>query len=372
MKYPLSTEYQTSVKYCDRFVLDPILSKGYPQNTKFGLLMYSGGYTRVFPITVGTKKYALRCWIAEVHEAEYRYEQLKHYIHNRQLTYFVPFDYIQKGILVNGNVYPILRMEWAEGNDLKSFIQKNLNNPDILRRAANTFLKMTKTLHKHKIAHGDLQHENIIVQNVQNNLEFILIDYDSLYIPNFASMPDHIVGLPAFQHPNRIKNAHQAKASEKVDYFSELVIYVTLLALSERPDLWDIFKVDTADGLIFTQLDYENPDKSNAFSLLDHLSHSICVGLKMLKSYCKQPDINQFIPVEQVIIGHDDCLNKMFKRIDMFSRSIPEKKQHVSIVANQKVDQLIQNIQHYSLPEKTGSIKPECGVDQLLKNIQSA
>jgi len=371
MKYPLSTEYQTSVKYSDRFILDPVLSKGVPQQNQYGLFMFSGGYTRVFPMTVGKEKYALRCWIADVHEAEYRYQCINTYINSCKIEYFVPFEYVKKGILVNGKVFPILRMEWADGMVLKEFIQQNLNHSNLLKQAAREFLQMTKTLHENMIAHGDLQHDNIIVQQEANKVQFILIDYDSLFIPEFSNMKDHIVGLPSFQHPSRIKNAHQAKATEKLDYFSELVIYVSIMALAEHPELWNIFDLDTAEGLIFSQSDFEQPNQSKAFEQLDKLSRDVKIGLDILKSYCYQSDINVFIPIEQVIHGLDDSLEKMFTRMETFSSTIPSKKQLTPNVQNQKITQLVKNIQNYSPPDKTDQKRPERGVEQLIQNIQS-
>jgi len=371
MKYPLSTDYQTAVKYCKRFVLDPVLVNSMPQQNKYGLVMYSGGYTRVFPMTVGLEKYALRCWIADVYEAEYRYKSIKKYLNACKINYFVSFDYVKKGILVNGIIYPVLRMEWAEGLDLKEFIRKHLTQADILKQTAKTFLHMTKELHAHKIAHGDLQHENIMVQKKGNHIQLVLIDYDSLYIPDFIDMPDHIVGLPAFQHPTRIGKAKQALASEKMDYFSELIIYISLMAFAERPDCWDIFNLEISEGLIFNEKDFECPEQSKAFSLLKQLSHPIRVGVDLLKSYCKQTDISLFIPIEQVIYGADDSLTKMFDKFEAFSKSVPPpKRHHVPKVKNDNINQLIQNIKQYSPPEKAKQPKQEYGVDQLINNIQ--
>jgi len=373
MKYPLNEDYQTAVKYCERFVLDPVLKKGHPIKSKFGLLMYSGGYTRVFPIFVDSEKYALRCWTADIDNAEYRYKCIRQYLENCHLPYFVSFDYITSGILVKGKTYPILRMEWAEGDNLKEFVQNNLNNPKILLTAADAFLKMTKDLHSHNIAHGDLQHENIIVQTSQNDIQLILIDYDSLYIPDFFDMPEQIFGLPSFQHPIRFTKGHQSKAPEKNDYFSEIVIYLSLLAFAENPDLWDIFQVETADGLIFTEDDFKNPMNSKVFYNLGQLSQSICILLDLLKSYCNQSNIQFFLPIEQLIFGTDNSLKTISSNIDRFSKTIPvPKKKYVPKMINTNVDQLIKKIKQYSPPQtakdKTVS---ERGIDKLIQNIKS-
>jgi len=56
------------------FVLVPHLAGGTPKRMKRNkLLAYSGGYSRVYPIQVGDKTYALRCWIADIGNAKVRY-----------------------------------------------------------------------------------------------------------------------------------------------------------------------------------------------------------------------------------------------------------------------------------------------------------
>jgi len=68
MKYPLRTDYETVVKYPDRFIYDGILQQGKPvkqkQNQNF-LLSHNGGKAVVYEIQTNPKKYALKCWIEE-------------------------------------------------------------------------------------------------------------------------------------------------------------------------------------------------------------------------------------------------------------------------------------------------------------------
>ena len=59
---------------------------------------------------------------------------------------------------------PITRMEWVEGVSLREFIEQNLQNPHIFKVVADEFQKMVSALHKHQIAHGDLQDGNILLK----------------------------------------------------------------------------------------------------------------------------------------------------------------------------------------------------------------
>ena len=167
MKYPLRTDYETVVKYPDRFIYDGILQQGKPvkqkQNQNF-LLSHNGGKAVVYEIQTNPKKYALKCWIEDLGDLKIRYKAIDAYLKTVQLPYFVDFAYQEQGILVNGQRFPIIRMEWVDGISFKDFISNNINNQTSIRNFAEKFLEMVKILHQNNIYHGDLQHGNIIVR----------------------------------------------------------------------------------------------------------------------------------------------------------------------------------------------------------------
>ena len=90
-------------------------------------------------------------------------------------------------------------------------------------------------LHKNNISHGDLQHGNILIcENRDGKPTLKLVDYDSLYVPTMGKkFKDSITGLKDYQHPARQTAVHVS--SHKTDYFSELVIYLSLIAIAENP-----------------------------------------------------------------------------------------------------------------------------------------
>ena len=141
-----------------------------------------------------------------------------------QLSFLCEFQYIDKGINVEGNIYPTTRMRWIDGITIKDYICQNRNSKGLLIALANNFLKMTQALHSRSLAHGDLQHGNILVDK---NHQLYLVDYDSFYCPRLKGEADTVTGLADYQHPARINNK---SVSEKLDYFSELIIYLSILA----------------------------------------------------------------------------------------------------------------------------------------------
>ena len=253
----------------------------------------------MFPIEAASVTYALRCWVKEVGDAETRYQKISDYLKGIRLPYFVDFDYIPQGILVEGTSYPITRMEWADGETLRNFIERNLRDSDVLRTAADEFRKMVETLHHYQISHGDLQDGNILIKRNGNRVEIKLIDYDSLFVPTLHGYADSIVGLPEYQHPQRMAGGRQA--DEKVDYFSELVIYLSFRGLAEKPELWDQFKGLTEKGLLFSSEDFKNPDTSHVFRALQTASSDVRHLVDILKHFCRETSVEWLAPLEVVL-----------------------------------------------------------------------
>ena len=304
MLWPTPADYAQAVGgFPDVSLLDSKLNGGRPKtDSTIGLLVYSGGFSTVFPIEVATEVYALRCWTRDIGDAKNRYEKISTYLKQVRLPYFVDFEYVPEGILINGKKYPITRMEWSEGDLLRDFIDQNLQNATIFRTVANEFRKMVADLHMHRISHGDLQNGNILIKKDGINIEIKLIDYDSLFVPDLHGQLSPTPGLPEYQHP-----ARGSLSNEKVDYFSELVIYLSFLSLSEKPDIWSQFgnAERVSDGLLFSKQDFENPDQSDVFQELANLSPDVQQLAATLKDFCAKTSLDELEPLEVILPRSD-------------------------------------------------------------------
>ena len=256
--------------------------------------MYTGGFSVVFPVSVGDEKWAFRCWHVTIDKAMERYKLLSAVLPSYKLPYFIDFHYEEQGIVVSGTTYPTIRMKWVKGCNIKDYIRRNLNNSEKLFRLASRFLKMVRTLHKASIAHGDLQHENIMVNS---RGELVLIDYDSLFIPEFKGVADEdiIAGKPDYQHPCRGKNK---TANPKIDYFSEVVILLGILGLAKDKTLWGKYHVADSDGLLFSKDDYSDIRRTRIYRDLDGLGYPFHELLQVLCAYLKCSNINQLEPFD--------------------------------------------------------------------------
>lgn len=73
-------------------------------------------------------------------------------------------------------------MEWVEGNSFSQYIEQNLHSSENLLSLADEFKRMVLGLKGAGVAHGDLQHGNIIMCG--NELR--LVDYDGMFVPALA------------------------------------------------------------------------------------------------------------------------------------------------------------------------------------------
>lgn len=274
---------ETAVKNLEIFLKIPELKGAVPRKKKDGsLFKYVGGFNMVFQLEHQNKKWAFRVWHVPMGEHTDRYRKISKYLSEKKLPYFADFIYDEKGILVNGNLLDTIRMEWLDGKLLKEYLEENLGNKNKLTKLANDFLEMCKTLRENKISHGDLQEGNILIDR---NGNIKLVDYDSICIPEIEGQKELVTGLKGYQHPSRFK---AGKASLKADYFSELVIYLSILALSENSNLWNKYQVKDTQYLLFTETDFEDFANAEIYNDLQKLSNSIKSLTRILNSYLSE------------------------------------------------------------------------------------
>lgn len=309
---PRKQDIITAIKNLDLFLKIPELKGAKPKlNPNGSPFVFAGGFNLVFQLLHNSKKWAFRIWHVPMGENKERYQAISQYLGSKNLTYFADFIYDEKGILINGELLDTIRMEWLEGDLMKDYVEKNLNNKPILENLANEFLEMTKVLRLNQISHGDLQEGNILIDT---SGKIKLVDYDSVCIPEIEGQLDLVTGLKGYQHPSRFKGG---KASLKADFFSELVIYLSILAIAENPDLWNKYQVKDTQYLLFSENDFDDFHNSKIYndlkgssllinSLLDiltiYLKESNYLNLNPFQGYLKAPDIILFKPNKNICL----------------------------------------------------------------------
>lgn len=289
-------DIRTAVENQNVFVLDEHARGGsFVKDRRGRLLAYAGGFTVVFPYTVNAEKWAFRCWHTDLGDVKQRFVTISNAINKSNSRYLCDFLYCDEGIIVDGNRYPATRMRWIDGITIKDYICANKNDKNKLQSLARNFLEMTKDMHKHEFAHGDLQHGNIIAND---NGDLYLVDYDSFYCKELRGEPDIIVGLRDYQHPSRKTNKY---ATEKIDYFSELIIYLSILAIAENPDLADKYKVKDSDRLLFSAEDFSCIKQTQIYQDILRLGGVFDYLLQILELYLFEHNIDNLLPLDVLL-----------------------------------------------------------------------
>ena len=291
---PTIPSIRTSVENKDILILDEHARNGvFKRNANGRLYAYSGGFSVVYPYeTANGEKWAFRCWHADVNNSQDRYETISEAISKAHLDFLCEFVYVEKGINVEGKIYPTTRMRWVDGITIKDYICQNKNSKDLLIALADNFLKMTHAMHEQSLAHGDLQHGNILID--KNNQPH-LVDYDSFYCPKLKGEPDNVMGLADYQHPARSVNK---SVSEKLDYFSELIIHLSILAVAENASLIDKYKLEDADRLLFSKEDFADIKNSQIYTDISALGKRFKEMLDVLEEYLQYNSIDELLPFD--------------------------------------------------------------------------
>ena len=175
-------------------------------------------------------------------------------------------------------------MDWVTGSPLNKYVYDHLND-SALRRLTARWRGTNGTLRGLRIAHNDLQHGNVMVQDDGN---IRLVDYDGIFLPQFIGDPSPEMGHRNFQHPLRSVQNYDAQ----VDNFPSLVIYLSLRALVSEPDLWEEFNDD--ENLLFNKNDYADAGNSQCFMRLKGSRDPVVADLATrLEEFCA-------LPLEQV------------------------------------------------------------------------
>ena len=266
MPWPGITDYSEAVQNPRLCFKGTELEPGQVSLNQRGMpLVFSGAFACVYPVSVGSGTFAVRCFTREVSDQQARYGELSNYLLNVLPPSFVHFEYVERGIRLRGDWYPIVKMEWVDGELLSRFVESRLNQPDTLRRIAAQWRGgPTASLRGLRIAHNDLQHGNVMAQK---DGSIRLVDYDGMFLPKFRGERSPELGHKNYQHPERTSEHYD----ENVDNFPSLVIYLSLLGIASDPGLWDFHD---EDNLIFTRNDYADPGQSETLQAAEEVSRS--------------------------------------------------------------------------------------------------
>ena len=285
--WPTYDRYNSAVHQPESCFGDPVLRASWPQRDKRGLpAPATGAFGCVYHMHTWEQSWAVKCFIREVLTSEWRYTEVSAYIRTHPSPFLVQCDYlVPRGIMVDGRWYPVLKMAWVEGKTLDRYIEDHLGQAPVMESLAGTWAKAMRSLEERNMAHGDLQHGNVLVNDEGGEAVMRLVDYDGMYVPSFKGEEGNESGLRDYQHPRRSGRDF----NEYMDNFAALVIYISLRALAYRADLWG--RYHTGENLLFQRKDFEDPGASPLMAELRTLPNPRLASLlDTLEEACRSDD----------------------------------------------------------------------------------
>jgi len=232
--WPDLTEYHEAVQHPPKAFADPGLKAVTLELDRFGMPKpATGGNAVVYKanepggLLTFKKTWAIRCFLRPISDHAERYEAISKHLRKVRLPYDVNFQFLKQGIQIRSNWFPIVKMQWAKGDLLHTHIEKHLGYPAALAALRAKWAILVRHLEAAQVAHGDLQHGNILVRGGSIQL----VDYDGMWVPALRGRHATEIGHRAYQHPERSEQDY----GQEIDRFSALVIYLSLAALERMP-----------------------------------------------------------------------------------------------------------------------------------------
>jgi len=260
MAYPQIVEYHEAVQHPAQAFIDPELKQGAVAENNLGLpLVMSGGFALTYAVTTPRRKCAVRCFHREIPAIQQKYDAISRNLRSLTNGCFVYFDFQQSGISVRQQTFPIVRMDWVEGDTLGIWLDKHFDNPRVLEKARTDFAAIARFLELKGIAHGDIQNGNVMVANG----DIKLIDYDGMFVPGMRPGNGSETGHKHFQHPDR----RVSDFGPRMDRFSFIALDLSLKAVIEDKSLYSKFR-EGGETVIFKANDFADPENSEIFRRL--------------------------------------------------------------------------------------------------------
>jgi hypothetical protein len=273
MAWPLASQFSAVLQRPSAAFRDPMLRQYAVERDRFRQPRpWAGSFAVVYKGIPpdGAKPLAIRVFTTESPERRERYDAISEYLRARRPSCLVDFEYRDESIRAAGREgwFPLIVMDWVEGETLLKWASARCLEGDsrALGAAAARWLDVVAELEDARIAHGDLQHGNVMV-TPEGRL--MLVDYDGMCVPALVGRRNLEIGIEPYQHPDRTETTLLCL---EMDRFSSMVIYTALRALAADPGLWQRHvEALSYDKLLFRREDFQAPSSSR---LLAELANS--------------------------------------------------------------------------------------------------
>ena len=327
MSWPLASHFSSMLQNPRIAFRDPRLQKALiEKNEQNQPRPWAGAFAVVYKgVDPDTQiPFAVRIFTTESPERRERYDLISAYLQGRKLNCLVGFEFRDRSIRSagDGKWYPLIIMEWVQGETLFQWLRARSmeGNREAIAAVADRWLEAVQELADNSIAHGDLQHANVMVNSAG---QLKLVDYDGMCVPPLVGRRNLEVGVEPYQHRDR---GAATLLSLDLDNFSALLIYVALRALAIQPGLWLKYVEQLGyDKLLFRREDFQAPSQSALYYDLLQLGNNDLRDLAeklFALSQARMEDVpplgqlaNSYAEVERLLAGRQweaavDLLNR--------------------------------------------------------------
>jgi len=311
MRLPDLVAYQAAVQHPSTAFADPQLRAASVTTGRLGLpRAVAGNFAVTYQLQAGSRQWAVRCFHREAADRGSRYAAISQHLARLRAGPLVPIEYLDSGVRVGQAWYPITKMAWLEGRPLNRAVEESLSTPNALADIERRFVEMVTELRRLGIAHGDLQHGNVLVDG-SGTLR--LVDYDGMFVPSLRGRPASESGDPNYQHPRRT-----LQFDAELDRFAAITIVLALRALMAEPRLWQTY--NTGDNLLFRRADFANPSASPLFRDLAVLTSMRELAQRFANicqaEYARVPTLDEFVGGVRPTMSarHVAVLNTLYAR----------------------------------------------------------
>jgi WD40 repeat protein len=284
----------------------------------------AGGFAVVFKMRdKNTKKlYALKCFHKKKNNLIESYSLISSHLKTYNTPYLVNYKFLEKEIWVSTEVteqseFPVVLMDWVDGKTLREELKIAVakNDQALLQHLSVQFDEMALWLLDQPFAHTDLKPENILVTPGK---QFVLVDYDGLFVPGMQGQEAREEGTVGFKHPYR----GSKNFDRHTDDFSILLISLALRLIAREPKLYT--ETNSDEHLLFKEADLQDYKNSK---LLERI---------LLQAKNDNGSITMLVSIMQLALNMQDgqiillpksikstmCLGKTVKKVSKYSFSL--------------------------------------------------
>ena len=259
MDWPNPQDYNEAIQHPNSCFSAPELQSAEIELNAIGLPRpVTGAFASVYKVSTGPKTYAVRCFHNEIPDLNKRYSEILKEMNSHNACWQIKTEFIAEGIRTHGRWYPVVKMDWAEGLPLDRYLAKHGNDQTKVNNLVKQLRSILEDLRIRGIAHGDLQHGNILVVDD----EVKLLDYDGFFVPALDGLKSAELGHANYQHPYRSREHF----GSYIDNFPAWLITISLLSIAADPDLLK-YSIDR-ECLLFVHADLISPYESEVFTRL--------------------------------------------------------------------------------------------------------